>query len=404
VDVPGIRAKIRRALATWRALIISVVVLVVVIGGLVVLASSARLAFDQAPNLIGLDRQALETEKLREEVRALQQQNTTGGSPWGRILTLVPVLTVAVGGIGLLATVWRQLDERREQRRQEALDTARDDLRRFDENFAKTVEHLGSGNPALQASAVVSLTFLLTPEYKSYHDRVLLLAIATAKAGIEYSEAIGRLFVSAIEKAVRVRLAAGVGRVPDEALNLSRVRLDGVDFSGLDLTGADLAFASLHHANLTGSTLFRVRGFKVELSDARLSRANLGEARLNSAIAPNAQFHNAACISIRLEKAVLTGAQFYQARLQEGHLEGADLTGAAFEQADLNNAYFTGATFDDLALRSIATGAVNWPKAHFDAAVMARLRALDHRPGTPSIESGPELQGTEVSQPIDEAD
>ncbi len=378
MDLQGIRTTIRKSFAQWRTLIVVGALLAVIIGGLAVLASRATLVADQS--LAGLDRAALETEKLRAEVQALQQTNADNASPWHAFLSLAPLATVAVGGFGLLATIWKQIDERQKLRRQEARESERADLQRFDATFAKVVENLGSDNAALQASAVVSLMFLLTPEYARFHDRVLLLALATAKAGINYSDAVGRLFVSAIEKAIRVRLAERHRGAPDEALNLARVKLDGIDLSDLDLTGADIAFASLHHANLTGSTLFRARGYKVELADARLSRANLGEARLNSAIAPKAQFHNAGCVSIRLEKADLTAAQFYQARLQESHLEGANLTGAVFDGANLNNAYFTGATFDETALQSIATGALNWRKAHFDPAPFARLRELGDRP------------------------
>jgi uncharacterized protein YjbI with pentapeptide repeats len=390
----GLRARLRHAPVTMRPLIIIVTVLVaaLVIVSLLALAANARPSSGLGQDLSGMDRDALETEKLRQEVLALEQENVAGSSLANAILSLAPFVAVIVGVFGLFATVWRQLDERDQQRRQLARETEREELRRFDQNFATVVENLGSNNAALQASAVVSLTFLLTPEYARYHERVLLLALATAKSGIGYNDAVGRLFVGTIEKALRVRPATSKREPPDEVLNLSRVRLDFINLSRLDLTGADIAFASLHHANLTEANLFRVRGYKVELADARLSRANLSEARLNSAIAPNAQFHGTNLVSARLEKAVLTGAQFYQARLQEAHLEGADLTGAAFEAANLNNAYLTDAKLDDSALRSIATGSQNWRKAHFDAPHLDRLRALGDQPQPTSDRSVPEAR------------
>jgi uncharacterized protein YjbI with pentapeptide repeats len=361
-------------MVTWRVPIIVALLGFVVLAGLAALASTAPGSAEFHDSLVGLKADELEAEKLRQEVVELQQANQAGSGPVGVLLSLGPLVTVLVGVVGLFATVWRQLDERERQRRQEARESEREEIRRFDENFAKVVENLGSDNAALQASAVISLTFLLTPEYARYHDRVLMLALATAKSGINYSDAVGRLFVDAIERAIRVHLAREDGEAPREALDLSRVRLDYIDLSGLDLTAADIAFASLHRANLIGAKFYRVRGFQVDLEEARLSRSDLTEARLNRAIAPAARFHDARCISIRLENAVLIDAQFQQAKLQEAHLEGADLRGARFEQANLNNAYMTGATFDDAALRSIATGALNWRQAHFDPEVMARLR------------------------------
>ena len=385
--------KTKRLMTAWRPWLIALGLVSIAVVAFLVLGAVAAPPAIQGPDLSKLDQGALEAEKLRQEIRGLQIQNASSGSPWTGLLPQVPVL---VAGLGLIVTVWHQLDERSEQRKQQAREAKQEEIRRFDESFAKIVEHLGADNAALRASALVSLTFLLTPEYEQFHDRVLLLAVATARAEIPYSEAEGRLFVDAIEKAVRVNLAKKGAGVPLDPLDLSRVQLNGIDLSNLDLTNADLAFASLHHANLKKSHLFRVRGYKVELSEARLTGADLREARLRGAIAPKAQFHSANCVSARLEEAVLTGAQFYRAHLQEVHFEGADLTGAHFEDADLNNAYLGGAVLDASAIKGIATGAKNWRKAHFDPDVLKQLHEIGDRARPSSDGPAPPAQPLEV--------
>jgi uncharacterized protein YjbI with pentapeptide repeats len=335
--------------------------------------------------LQSLDAAHLGDEKLRQEIAQLAAANLTSASPWGSILTIVPVLTATLGGLAVLATIWKQITERSDQLRQDRDERERELQGRQSESFKRATENLSAASPSLRASAAALLTTFLRPEYAAYRDELLLVSIAKSKPGMEDNPSVSRLITRAVELALRAALPSMAPADRRFFLDLSRTQLKRIDLSDLDLTEVDVAYADLREARLMGARLFRARGFEVRLDNARLGASSLGptdlrEARLKGAIAPEAQFHQARCISIRLEDADLTKAEFFDAELQEAHFERAILTGATFHGANLNNAFFQGATLDESALRSIATGAHHWAVAHFDPEPLRRLKELS-KPG-----------------------
>jgi uncharacterized protein YjbI with pentapeptide repeats len=332
----------------------------------------------EVARLSKLDQGALEAEKLRQEILQLEIENAGSGRGWSVLLSLAPFITALAAGLGVLATLWKQMSEQARLRRTEIEQRRVEDLRRFDEGFTRVIANLGAESTALRASAAVSLPTFLRPEYHDMHDQVLAVAIANAKQGVSQPEPVQRLLVRAIEQALRARTAPIPDTERGHLLDLSRTFLDRADFSGLDLAGVDVAFASLRNANLTGSNLSRLRGIEVALDGSRLSRANLSEARLRGVKAREAQLHDARCVSARFEDADLAGAEFQRAQLQEAHFQGANLKSAKFNGADLNNAYFAEVTLDDPARRSIVD-ALNWRKARFDPPEAALLDEIDQR-------------------------
>ena len=351
--------------------------------------------------LQGLDADGLANEKLRQEILQLQAANQTAASPWGSLLTLVPVITAALGGAAVLATIWKQMTDRADQLRQDREERERELERRAGEAFKSTTENLAAPSAALRASAAATLSTFLRPEYSTYRNELLLVSIAKSKEGLEDDPVVIRLMTRAVELALRATLPTLAPEDRRYYLDLTRCQLKRIDLSDLDLSRADIAFADLREARLRGTNLFRAQGRDIKLENARLGAsergpADLREARFRGAIAPSAQFHKARCVSIRLEDAHLQGAEFFDAQLQEAHFDGADLQGAKFHGADLNNAYFRGATMDDAALRSIATGAAHWREAHFDPEHRSRLEALSQgaaseRPTVVSPAGAPEL-------------
>lgn len=316
-------------------------------------------------------REQLEAEKLREEIRNLQRER----SFWAVFPSYAGVLTGIAAIAMLFLTAQQHLRQRSvELKRQEA-----EAVRRLDELFNNIVANLGSDSTALQASAAVSLLSFLRddpPAYVGYHEQVFWLLVAQLK--VDHGREVNQLLVRVFERAVRLCVAEAEARdVGLGDLDLSRALLKRVDLSGLEnLPPVDIAFARLDGANLRRTRLKQARGFKVGLEGALLSGADLSEARLQQAVAPRAVFHEVVMPGVKLQKAVLTGAQFQQARLQSAHFEGANLTGANFQQADVNDAFFQGATLDIAALRTLATGAQNGNKAHFDPATQARINEL----------------------------
>jgi uncharacterized protein YjbI with pentapeptide repeats len=317
-----------------------------------------------------MDKAALETEKLRQEVRQLTLENERLAGSWQAFSSFATLLTAVVAVAGVFVTIWRQFEERRKDRQQREFESRR----RLDEKFTSIVTNLSSENRSLQMSSAVSLLTFLKPEYSAFHEQVYLILLANLKLKAEPQ--INDLLVDAFQKVVRIRLGA-----PGEAgglteLDFSHTNLYRIDLSGLDLNGLDIGFADLRHANLRDANLFRVRGIEANLEKTRLTRANLGEARLVRANLREAHLHQANLVAATLKETNLRGAQFFQAQLQSAHLEKADVSGARFEQADLKDTYFTGATFDNQALASILK-AGHWDKAHFDEEIAAKLAELN---------------------------
>lgn len=310
----------------------------------------------------------LEAEKLHQEVLQLAIENQELASPWQKISSYATIITVVVAVLGAFATIWKQISENRQDREQRETDSRR----RMDDKFTSIVKDLGSENPSLQVSAAVSLMTFLREEYTSFHEQVYLVLLANLK--VKHEVQLNRLLIQAFTKALKLRLE----RQPvseQEPLDLTNTNLYRIDLSGLNLPNTDIAFADMQLANLREANLFRVRGYQVNLAKASLTRANLGEARLAEANLTNCHFHETNLVSATMKKANLSGAEFFEAKLQAARLDEANVSGARFERSDLSDTYFLNAIIPDQTLKSIRK-ALNWEKAHFDEATLARLEKI----------------------------
>lgn len=335
----------------------------------------------------GTGKEALEIEKLAEEVANLRLQNESLRSFWTKLSANAAFLAAVVALLGVFVTFGKQQaenrrqqeldreqrDRDREQRERDREQREREEQRGIDRKFASILADLGSEREAIQAGAAVSVVTFLKPDYPQLHEQIFAILLANLK--IEHSEAVTQLLVTAFEKALRQKLALAQERGEPFVADFSRAALTQADLAGLDLSGVDLGFARLRLANLSGAVLFRARGYEANLEKARLSRANLNEARLRRAHLNEAYLHECNLVAADLKEAELRGAQFQQAKLQAAHLEGADISGARFEQANLSDAYFLGAKVDAAALKSLSL-AQNWQNAHFDEQVREQLEEL----------------------------
>jgi uncharacterized protein YjbI with pentapeptide repeats len=316
-----------------------------------------------------LDKPALETEKLRQEVNKLMLENNRLNNAWYNFSSYAALLTAIVAVSGVFLTIWKQFDERQKDREQREFESRR----HFDEIFNSIITNISSDNLSLQMSSAVSLFTFLKPEYYTFHEQVYLILLANLK--LKLDQQVNDLLVKVFEKALRIRLSASQRINQPLKWELSHTNLYRIDLSGLDLEDIDIGFADLRRANLKDANLFRIRGIEANLANARLSRSNLGEARLVRANLSGAYLHATNLIAATLKETNLNEAQFYQAKMQSANLKNAILTGARFEQANLNDTYFTGAKFDQKALCSILK-AENWDKAHFDENVTANLKEM----------------------------
>jgi uncharacterized protein YjbI with pentapeptide repeats len=337
-----------------------------------------------------LRKESLEIEKLSQEIINLKLKNEQLIKHW-RMLLSNPAFLTALGALlavfvtagKVIAENRRQKDLDREQRIKELREREAENKRRADQKFTSIVEDLGSENEAMQASACVSITTFLKPEYKSLHEQVFDIVLANLK--IEHTEVVSRLLVGAFDKALHAKFEnrklgnekrGGQSVEEKYRLDLSRANLVHANLSGIDLSNADLGYAQLHYASLKGTTLYRVRAYRADFKKAILSGANFNEARMQYAILHDACAHDSNFVASDLKHADLSGVEFQQSRMQSAHLENAIITGARFEGANLDDTYFYGATVDDQALKSI-TKANNWKKAHFDDDVMSKLEKVN---------------------------
>ena len=132
VSVKDVIPSTKRLLIAWRPwLRAGAVIGASVVAVLVLITLTAPLPI-QGPNLSQLDQARSKRRSFARRSRALQLQNASTGNQWTGLLPFVPLI---VAGLGLIATAWHQLNERAEQRRQEAREAKREDIRRFSESL-----------------------------------------------------------------------------------------------------------------------------------------------------------------------------------------------------------------------------------------------------------------------------
>jgi uncharacterized protein YjbI with pentapeptide repeats len=384
-------------LIVWLLVWLMLVLLVGAIGALV--WSQLSRPSSLTARLGSLTHEQLESERLRQEILNLQGNRSF-------LATLATNAAIVVGVLGIIVTAVRYIDERRQQRIEDARQAAagreqrkEDALRRFDEKFRDVVMDLGSQDPLRQTNAALSILPFLKEEYRAFYNQIIMVLLAILRMQKVADQDVNKTVVWVFQRALRAGLESrrngqrGIDispwpepvplvelRVEEEteeldltvALDLSRLPLDGIDLSQLDMHGADFSFASLKRANLRGANLERARGYAIDLEEANLQGASLVEARLRKGRLKRAIFHGANLVSSRLDEADLRGASFFQAKLQSAHFNGADLSGARFDQADINDTQFRGTLLDTAAIHSL-TRARNWTRARFDASAQALL-------------------------------
>ena len=167
-----------------------------------------------------------------------------------------------------------------------------------------------------------------------------------------------------------------------EGANLERANLKGANLKGANLKGAVLRAASLEEANLEEANLDSTRMSRVYLRGANLKKASITGARLLWADLQGANLTLANFTESNLNRANIQGADLYKANFKGASLRYADLRngtiiiGADFERANLKRAKFWSA---DQVKR-----AYNWEKAFKDDDWEAKIA----KPGTDKYKVG----------------
>lgn len=165
--------------------------------------------------------------------------------------------------------------------------------------------------------------------------------------------------------------------------DFTQARLEYADLTGADLSDADLGQMHAKHAILRGTILTDAHGGQAEfphadLTGAIMARAELTQANFTDATLVDADLNDATLGQIQgrnadFSRAKLRSAKLGQARLQFAVFKGANLTKVEFTQAEMRGADLKGATVegasfiqaDDVDL----TGALGTPENVPDDAI-----------------------------------
>jgi uncharacterized protein YjbI with pentapeptide repeats len=318
--------------------------------------------------------------KTKAETRKLEHDDKT---LWRLLSSLGPLLTALVAVGGLLFTVKKALNDRRDtaerEARQRSETEATAETTRFDERFVKAAAGLSSVNPGEKSGAAVLVASMVRDKQANLSDQALQLLLVTLQT--PQDSACERLLRGALERFAHVapgRLVADANGEP--TAGLSHLQTSYLKLPHLELPGLDLAFSVLRKAEFRNAGLAGSQAYEATLEESDFRAADLTKAQWVKAKAPRARFQNAVLARARLRLADLGGANFFRADLTRANLRQANLKGAKFDRATLSRADFHGAELDDEALKTILTSE-DWEAAEFDAATLERLRELETQPG-----------------------
>lgn len=353
----------------------------------VVLAASVSAAFASKgahPAEAAAERRLMQAEvaKTQAETEKIQHDDAIF---WRALSTFGPLLTALIAAGGLLASVKKAGEDRRDalereanERRTEAEKRAESErateITRFDERFAKAVEGLSSEIADEQSGAAVLVASMVREKRAALSDQALQLLLVALQAS--HDEACERLLRAALQKFAH----AAPGRLitdgeGDSVGGLTYIRTSYLKLPYLELPGLDLAFAVLRKAEFRGANLTGCYGYETKLEEADFREANLTKAQWVKAEAPHARFQKASLARARLHKATLSHANFYEADLTKVNLRQAVLNGAEFQRARLEKTDFHGAELDEKALLSILHSD-DWLLAEFDQTTQTALEEL----------------------------
>lgn len=198
------------------------------------------------------ERQRLDEEKLRQEIKKLELENQKLGGWRDIVSTNAGFITAIVAVVGVIITVWRQMDENKSRRkqfemaRQQDLDLrdrekkqrleaiAEERKRRTEASLASAVQQLGSKDRQAQASAALSIISFVRPESEDQAYLILLSALR-----LKQSDQTHGILISGFEKVLRNlvhrQTALDANRADRPDWNFSRANLSRVNLPKLSL-------------------------------------------------------------------------------------------------------------------------------------------------------------------------
>ena len=165
------------------------------------------------------------------------------------------------------------------------------------------------------------------------------------------------------------------------ARDFTGVDLSEIKLMGVNLAGVVLREATLNVANLTGSNLSQADLSGAKLNVARLSGANLSQSNLSRATLNVANLIRVIAPGVNLNQASLVRTELIRAELSGSNLQGCNLSDADLRETRLRHANLTQANLSQADLRGCVLTSAYLTQANLHAANLnrANLQGADLR-------------------------
>jgi uncharacterized protein YjbI with pentapeptide repeats len=278
------------------------------------------------------DQKRLETRKLENEVRKLQEEITglqNANATPGRVLTWIQAIGFGTVGALIAGLAGLGLHSLRKQQLQQDIDISRS------EHNLKLFEALGSAEPRIRVGAVSELAQRARTAGAVERQTILRVLIGVTKHedGEELQKHIADAIVEVVA-ACNANLETPAVKLSD--FNFQGARLTNAWWKGVDARDTDFYRAQLARAGLAESNL----------QGAVFKNSDLSEATLRKANARGANFEGANMTRVKGDGICLEGANLKGAILVGADLRNADVKGADFSKANLRHAKVQGVDFN----------------------------------------------------------
>jgi uncharacterized protein YjbI with pentapeptide repeats len=316
----------------------------------------------------------LETQKMSLEISKLQQELQR--SKFEGLIKIVPVITAFVAFMGLLATFWKQINESNAKRNS-----------RFDEYFTIIAKNLGSELKAERYGAAISLTTFLNDRYKTFHDQIFYLLVASLQTEQVKQDAIlHRLLIMVFERSITFKsenLQHFNGDFNDKD-KCKPINLEGCDLSGLNLRNKQVNWLNISRANFQGADLRDAElhrlcaddlGTKTNFTNVKAMKVKMRKGKLNNVDLSRSNFSGAILVDTHFKESTLHECTFISSDLRSCQFAGAEIKNSNFVNANVANANFTSALVDKKSVVSLFK-AREWRKAIMDDDLKSKLYAM----------------------------
>jgi uncharacterized protein YjbI with pentapeptide repeats len=308
------------------------------------------------------DKTGAEITKLEAETRKLDGDNSV-------LNRLIPLGAALVAAGGLLVSVRKAGQDRRD-----ALDATEEtrrksDEERFDKRFETAVTKLASDSATEQRAGAVILSTLVEDRDGTNAKQAVALLLTLLRKGHQRDLNAIRTLGGTLSK---------LARDTAEPLDLRQIDVAGLNLNGVELKGGDLAYSRFSDSAFRGAGLEHSKAIdtsfkKVDLRDARFGKCRWFHVTLSDVQAEMGKWRGAELKFCRFET-----VDFTEVDLRDVTFDRSRFKDVTFERAKMQGASFRDVVLDDASIASLAK-AIDWGEAELSPAVRAKVAAAAER-------------------------